>query len=148
VRPNFKPCPHRTLMFFVYQSDFLSSTIPNRFPFKTVKPRAKTVYRTTSKNDRLRHRSFSANCTVPKNLPLSIRKVFTVPYKKRKRYEPGVNPSLLLYFARFIRSMYLNATLKKSHGPQWLKCYKSLRKKIENSDFLYKIIFLVTKSDY
>ncbi len=32
-RPNFTPCPYRTLAFSVYR------TVPYRFPLKTVKPR-------------------------------------------------------------------------------------------------------------
>ena len=38
-RPNFTPCPYRTLAFFVYRFDRLASTVPYRFPLKTAKPR-------------------------------------------------------------------------------------------------------------
>ena len=31
--------PYRTLAFFVYRFDRLASTVPYRFPLKTVKPR-------------------------------------------------------------------------------------------------------------
>ena len=40
-RPNFTPyrsVPYRTLAFFVYRFDRLASTVPYRFPLKTVKP--------------------------------------------------------------------------------------------------------------
>ena len=32
------PVPYRTLAFFVYRFDRLASTVPYRFPLKTVKP--------------------------------------------------------------------------------------------------------------